>query len=142
MKASSVDLYDYVCIIAEFLCFHDGGKTKDDTELTSRGYSKETIELLQKKMKEPGVKQFKSCNVNYLVHPSNFKYDLFNYLLVLFENYKKGNLPFPGSVSEQPAQIMELFSLVETVKAEHELKAMKKAQNGRHVDKNKPRVGR
>ena len=51
---------------------------------------------------------------------SNFKSDFIHYPWTLFENYEKGLLPFPGSVSEQPAQIMEIFSIFKALKIEQE----------------------
>ncbi len=36
-----------------------------------------------------------------------------------YEHYKKGHLPFPGSVSEQPIKLLDIFDILESA----ELKA-------------------
>ena len=52
------------------------------------------------------------------------KYDLpfFSYLLTLYEKYKQGTLPFPGSMSEQPAQIVEIFQVFDQLDFEKQEK--------------------
>lgn len=47
---------------------------------------------------------------------TEFKFPLMYYLLILTENYERGLLPFPGTVTEQPAQIMEILNHMLNVK--------------------------
>lgn len=63
---------------------------------------------------------------------SNFKHPYLGYILLLLENYEKGLLPFPGTISDQPAQVIEMFSLIQNLKIEHQNKLNKQSeQNGR-----------
>jgi hypothetical protein len=74
-------------------------------------------------------------------HLSNFKYPLFGYVITLFQNYERGVMPFEGSVSEQPAQLMDIFSLLEALKAEQETKLKEKLErDGRHKRENTARA--
>ena len=52
---------------------------------------------------------YRSCLCSYL-HPS------FNTFLFLFKNYEKGILPFKGALGEQPAYIIDVFSMLENLK--------------------------
>jgi hypothetical protein len=56
---------------------------------------------------------------------NNFKYPYFSYVLNLYSQYKKGSLPFPGSVSEQPAKIIEIFNVLEQLELEQQEKQRK-----------------
>lgn len=45
----------------------------------------------------------------------------FNYYISLYHPWSEnGVLPYPGSTSEQPAKIMEVFSILDKLKYEHE----------------------
>jgi hypothetical protein len=82
-----------------------------------------------------------SCGLKFTKHLSRFKYPLFGYALQLFENYERGLLPFEGSVSDQPAQVMELFSVIQNLRFEQEKKQMEKIkQNGRRQRKDTTRT--
>ena len=65
--------------------------------------------------------QYHTCFCNFL-HPQ------FAYYLALFEAFHKGMLPFPGSTSEQPAQVVEIFMLLESLKAEYQADLQRKAE--------------
>lgn len=43
-------------------------------------------------------------------------------------NYKKGTMPFPGSVVEQPAKIIEIFDVLTQLEQESEEKMRKKLE--------------
>ena len=58
--------------------------------------------------------------------PGNFYDETCAYFYELFHLFKEGNLPFPGTVSEQPAQTMEVFSVIsELEKAKQERQTKK-----------------
>lgn len=69
---------------------------------------------------------YKSCFCTYR-HPD------FNSFLFLYKNYEKGILPFEGSILEQPAYIIEIFGLIETLKLdrEEEERQRQERDNGR-----------
>lgn len=98
------------------------GDKDHETELRSRGYTEEHLKRINQKT--PDVK------VNGLIFSrplTNFKYELIGYVLILAENYEKGNLPFPGSVSEQPGQIMDILNVIQNLKIEYKNKIEKEA---------------
>lgn len=64
----------------------------------------------------------------YTTCPCNFKNPLFNYLLVCSDSMEKGILPFAGSLSEQPAKVMEALTLLDNLKLEFKLEQQAKAQ--------------
>lgn len=69
-----------------------------------------------------GSLKYESCLCNY-------KHPLFDFIFTLFNQYDKfGTLPFEGSTAEQPAYIMECFSILSMVKSEHEYEQHKKQQ--------------
>lgn len=51
------------------------------------------------------------------------------YVLTLHSRWEKGNLPFDGSVSEQPNKIVEIMTLIESLKFEQQEKAHKEQQD-------------
>lgn len=64
---------------------------------------------------------------------SHVTYDNFDYVYDLYIGYKNGILPFEGSHSEQPAQVMQILSLLESMTIEMQTKKMKeqsKKSNG------------
>lgn len=62
------------------------------------------------------VAETKTQSLKFTRDLTEFHYPLIGYLLILLENYERGSLPYPGPVSEQPAQIMETLSLMQSLK--------------------------
>ena len=116
---SSLDNYEYVCLVANYNSM-TGGKKIDDT-LESRGYTPEAIAQARGKFAAT-FSPVKSCNLRFTKPFEHLKFEPMSYVLTLFDNYERGCLPFPGSVSEQPAQIMEIFSVLRQLRHESELK--------------------
>lgn len=67
---------------------------------------------------------FHTCLCNPDFHHPNMSEILF-----LFENYKRGVLPYNGTLTEQPAQLMEIFQLIENLHFEREQKTQEAAQS-------------
>lgn len=70
---------------------------------------------------------FYNCFCNYIDHSTN-------YLLDLFLHFEKNLLPFPGTITEQPAKILEVFNIFSYLKSEkmkEEQKKAKKAQKNK-----------
>lgn len=68
---------------------------------------------------------------NFIFHKClcNFRNDSFSYYMQLYNSYKLGMLPFEGSVSDQPAAIMEAFSVIDRLQNERQEQETKKAQS-------------
>jgi hypothetical protein len=95
------------------------------------------LEKLSKKSGKTGAQEVAGIRFTRDLEP--YRYSKIGYLLMLLENYEKGQMPFPGCITEQPAQIMEIFSLLQTLKQERLAKLQKESSsNGRHKHSNKP----
>lgn len=70
-------------------------------------------------LNEKPLVKFYSCPGNY------FDYAVVKYL-EMQNQYELGVLPFPGSMSEQPYKIIELFDIIKRYKDEKRLEAHKK----------------
>lgn len=115
---SGISEYDWVYLSANYYSLLTGEQDQD-ANLKARGYSPEQIKFAKQK------KQAVSTTVGPLrfTRPTiEFKYPNISYVLTLFQNYEKGLLPFPGSVSEQPAQIMEVFNLLRNIRNDYQQK--------------------
>jgi hypothetical protein len=53
------------------------------------------------------------CDIKYKKCLCNYSHPNFNELMIYYDNYKNGNLPFNGCVADQPAQIMELLQIID-----------------------------
>jgi hypothetical protein len=72
-----------------------------------------------------GIINFHNCFCDHL-HPN------FSHLLWLHERFSsQGILPFPGCLSEQPNQIIEIFRQFDRLKLELEIEQQKKAERSR-----------
>lgn len=98
--------------------------------MRDRGYSEQQIKHA---LKGKQGNSFKSLNVVF--HgANNLKYDYFTYVLNLYNQYKRGCLPFSGPVSQQPAKIIEIFNVLEQLELEQQDKqrtALEKEQKKR-----------
>jgi len=57
--------------------------------------------------------KLKRCPLK-LVHPGTFQY--FDY----YKYYRKGFLPFPGTINNQPGKLLDVFSIIENEEAKIE----------------------
>lgn len=122
MEISSISNIDFVNITAHFTCMFTG--EKDNTqELRDRGYTDEAIKSLSKVKSVVDVRTMGLCFKKQLY---SFKYELMPYVTILLENYEKGNLPYAGPISEQPAQVIEILNLMQAIKLDHQTKQQNK----------------
>lgn len=70
------------------------------------------------------VYEVNSC-IGNLWSPSVFHW------MQAFQQYKNGIMPFDGALLDQPAKVIEIFSLLEQLQAEREEKLRKEAEKGR-----------
>lgn len=55
-------------------------------------------------------------DIHYSSCVGNYSRDSFRDIVRLFDTYKeKGILPYPGSALEQPAKMMEIFSIIDSI---------------------------
>lgn len=77
-----------------------------------------------------------SCNLEFNKDYKDYPpYGHFNFVMMASHVYNKsGTLPFPGSLSDQPAQMVEILETIFELDAEREQDARRKSQqenNGR-----------
>jgi hypothetical protein len=112
MDISSVSPYDYICLAAHLYCLINNEKDPTE-ELKARGYSEAQIASMQT---HRPVKEVRIQGLLFKRPLTDLEYPLMGYALTLLENYERGNLPFPGAISEQPAQIIEILNLLQAIK--------------------------
>lgn len=117
-KVSSLSVYEFVNLVGHF---HDlaSGKPSKDSSLNNRGYSPEILEQINKE-REKTFSPISSLGLRFTKPLHHFKSDILVYSLTLFENYERGVMPFPGSTSEQPAQVMEIFGVLQSLRLERQ----------------------
>lgn len=117
MEISSLSYQDMVRIVAQYNTIYNGSKSVDDSVLMDRGYTAEQIAAMRNQVTQ-AFSPVESCGLRFKSDFSKVEYPNFHYLMNLYHLYEKGCLPFPGSVSEQPAQIMEMFSIIQLLELE------------------------
>lgn len=125
---SSLSDFDRACLVAKYNSFYK--KETIDPKLLERGHSPERIKYLRKTL---GVTTNISCEMEFTKDFKEYpEYEHFNFIMVANHVYtKSGNLPFPGSLTEQPSQMMEILDVVFGLDAEREEDARRKADQER-----------
>jgi hypothetical protein len=67
-------------------------------------------------------------NVRYYTCPGNLYDPSLGYLYSLFEKYERGFLPFEGTISDQPAKVVECFNLIVNLREDHARKLQEDQQ--------------
>lgn len=136
MDTSSVNTIDYINIVGNYTSILNGDED-DESVLRARGYTQEQINRATKtKIFTPISTQ----GLKFTAPLIRFKYPLLGYTLTLLKNYEKGNLPFPGAISEQPAQVMDILSLLQLVNLDFQNRIQKKNESNVRLDKNQHRT--
>lgn len=65
-------------------------------------------------------------NYEFYTCPCNFRNHLSNYLLISSDKWEQGVLPHPGSLSEQPAKLIDALVLLENLKIEYKIEEQEK----------------
>ena len=111
-----------------------------DPAIYERGYTEAQIKIMEERAKkEHSFDTFKSVNLLFTGSIDKYEYDQLGYVLTLFRQSKVGNLPFRGSTSEQPAQIIEIFGVLEQLEFEANQKAQAEAKREQQRLKNRPK---
>lgn len=66
--------------------------------------------------------EFKSCLGNYY-SPE------FNSIFMMFKMFKRGTMPYPGTLAEQPAKLVETMNIIYNLEAEHREKELEKSKH-------------
>lgn len=125
--------FDRACLIAKYNSLY---KRESIDPKIFENRTEAEIKYLRKSM---GDLQQVSCNMqfdkDYKEYPD---YEHFNFVMMASHVYNKaGTLPFPGSLSEQPAQIMDILEVLFELDAEREADARRKVEKEK-----KPNVSR
>lgn len=130
-------MYDVITLKANFEYVH---KLRCDSligEHIAKGYTKEVAEktvrgengcnhLSEKPIYMIDNLEFRTC-------PCNFRNRKYSFFSTALSGFDKGVLPYPGSLSEQPAKAMEAIILLSNLKEEfkQEQNAQQQAKNTR-----------
>ena len=142
LNASSLNDYDHALINATWLNLtSEAFQCKRTEDLYRKRSDAEIVIKMNRITKGCGVLSdspkveigqigFHSC----LCH-EGFQHPQMGYFLNIYQNYEKGNLPFEGALMDQPAQIMELIGLIDSLHTERDMaqqeKESKKNNKGR-----------
>lgn len=118
LEISSLTTVEYVCLVAHYNHVLSGSKSEIDPEIARRGYTPAQLAALSKAKRSNT--DLASCGLRFKRHLSNFNFPLMPFLSIAFHNYERGVLPFPGSLSDQPAKIIEMFNVVGAIRSEFE----------------------
>lgn len=127
MSESGLSDYESATIIG-----HYNGLSENKKDLKVRGYSDDMLKHIKKQKKT----LVESLGVKF--KEDGIVYPYFNYVVTLYFAYKNsGILPFPGSLVDQPAKIVEIFNLLDALSDEAQRRAAKEQerlnkQNGRN----------
>jgi len=124
MEISSLSDLEYVQIVANY---NNVGQVDQEQVLRDRGYNDQQIKFA---LRDRESVSFKSLNISFHTN-TNHKYSRFSYILSAFNCYKKGTMPYPGSFSEQPAKIIEIFNTLQQLEFEAREAAQKAANKKR-----------
>lgn len=81
--------------------------------------------------KKENYDEIVSMGLRFNTDLNQFIFSQFDYLYTLFDKYDQfGVLPYPGSHSEQPAIIMEIFTILNGLKIEEQKRQQRKIKNG------------
>ena len=107
-----------------------------DPRLLDRGFTEEQLALLMKNAKNAVMgNTIRSLNVRISGDLKRFNLGFFDYILSLYHIYSKtGSLPYKGSISEQPAKVMEIMNIIERLSIERQENEIKRRE--REVKKN------
>lgn len=119
LQVSTLSTPEFVNLVGNYNFILSGSKEEIDPGLKDKGYSPEALAILEAKTRR-ATNAVTSLGLRYDRHLSNYKFPYINYALTAFQNYERGVLPYPGSLSEQPAQIIEILQVIGSIRAEHE----------------------
>lgn len=129
LDISQLQMGDYINLVANYKQMFDNKPEElSERKLRERGYTEKQIQSFLENINNSNSKT-DILSLRFKRPLSNFKYINMDYVLLLFENYEKGILPFEGPLGDQPAQIIEVFKIMEHIKNKELLKYQEEALN-------------
>lgn len=115
-------------------------KESIDPGIYERGFTPEQIAKIQEKIDSGKSREAVIMGYQFTGDLERFNFSQFNFVMTAFQLYNQnGTLPFPGSLSEQPAQIMDIMTVLEQIKFEVEAKQRRKMEREQKAMRNKNR---
>lgn len=141
LSISELSTYEYSQIIATFY-YHNDDKFgcdrkaakfyKDDRRKNPKA-DEEHFRKMQGCVGERKSVMYQFESIGYYGCLCRFRTNMYGFYWSAYQAFKQGTMPYPGSFSEQPSKIIEVFNLldnlVEDLREEHAKKESKK--NGR-----------
>ncbi len=129
MEISSLTLEDFVLIQANWLTLTDEQfQCEKYFDILSLRKDAETVTNYERKIRGCGVflnepkVEIEGIGYHSCLCHKDYKHPNMDSLLFLHDNYKKGILPYKGSLTEQPAQIIEVFQLIDRLYSDRQQK--------------------
>lgn len=129
MQVSSLNSSDHVKLVANYYNVFCSEKSKQ--KIDESKYNPEAVKL----MHQERIKRFipiEYCGIRFSKPFEDIVYDNFDTAIIVLDNYKKGILPFQGGILDQPAQIVEILSVMLYMDQQREyeqaIKSMKKGR--------------
>lgn len=119
-RLSSLSIVEAALITANFKASSEPQKEKLDESL----YTPEQLLIIKEALEKKRVPK-KIGQIVYLKNWDEYPFPEWNYLLTLYSQFDN-HLPFPGSLSEQPAKAIEAITLIKNLVFERDQKELKK----------------
>lgn len=125
MSVSGISERDYALLLGHYARITNNNSISPD--VYDRGYTEEQLRVLEQKH----VERLKGTvvrilNLEFSGSLEQFDYPNFDYVMTLFSAYdRQGILPFQGSLAEQPAQIIDIFSILTQIQFETQVRSRK-----------------
>lgn len=125
MKISTISLYDYATLVGHYTRLQHG-PTIDPRLLDRFKDNPERLKQIREQAKSSKT-HHQALNVKFKAPLEEFEFANFGYLFTIYRKFAdSGILPFPGSLADQPSQIMELFNTLESLELEVKQKEFNK----------------
>lgn len=114
MDLSTLSTFEMANLIGAY--YKLGSKPRIDPHLLARGYTPEQIAALDKSIitKQNNIN---CCGIKITGDLDQFNEPSLNFYLPAFHSFdEKGINPFPGSYSEQPSKIIDIFDILAQIK--------------------------
>ena len=119
MEVSGLSHWDYVNLVGHYHKLSEGELISP--EVYEKGYTEAQIKHLEQRAKEQrGFNRIKSLDLLFQGSLQEYEYSQFNYVMTIYNQYKIGMLPFEGPLADQPAQIIDIMSVISQLQFEAE----------------------
>jgi hypothetical protein len=124
-KISGLQTEEYIQLVGHYYRIANGDKGDD---LEGRGFSPAQIEAVRARQRAT-FNPVETCGLLFTRPLDSITFSPMEYALGLFLQFDRhGTLPFPGSLTDQPSKIIEIFNVLQSLRLEQESKARKAAE--------------